>query len=270
MLNWSDKDATGKPLTDGRICAIVTNEEDPSMPPIVTYGKDKDEVLQKMAHTIATGQLTIHKLRSTTPAAPVRTAAPATGAPTPTEISQATTDLQNPIKAPQAVKTLLRAVGVDVDRDAQIRIANQVAAVAKQWEIDNPDYPKDPRNDRMLIDRATVIAGGSFLKITAEVLTRAYQQLVREKVFHEPAAAGTAVHPSGNPDSRTEPTHIDTSYRRNALRSTEPAPIREDTKQVKEWRQIAEKGNSRELRHYIERVPGFSDWFEKEYARKSA
>jgi hypothetical protein len=143
---WTDKDGNGKPLTDGRVCLVITSDE-PNIPDIRTYGRDKDEVLDKLARTTETAQATINRLRKSSPASPQagaappqpHNAAPATSRVSADEQAQATVDLSNPAKAPEALKTLLRAGGVDIDEAQRnhggIRNSRLIHAISGCWSI---------------------------------------------------------------------------------------------------------------------------------------
>ena len=73
---WADTDGHGNKLTDGRVCLVI-EPDDPSLPTIRTYGHDKDEVLDKVAHMAETGQATITRLRTAQPSTQVSPASPA-------------------------------------------------------------------------------------------------------------------------------------------------------------------------------------------------
>jgi hypothetical protein len=96
MRFWDDKDANGSQLTDGRICLVIRSEETPDMPEIRVYGKDKEEVLDKVARTAETAQAQIHRMRQQPPVPTTRvtTAAPAANA----AVAAAVADLSNPEK----------------------------------------------------------------------------------------------------------------------------------------------------------------------------
>lgn len=269
---WDDKDGNGNPLTDGRVC-YVTRSDDPEIPEVRTYGKDKDEVLAKLATTVETGQATIHRLRKNAPAAPPKTPAPTTTVPASTTIAKAVTDLSNPATAPAAVKTLLAAAvpGFDPDKQARIDAAHRVADIAQAWEDRTPDYPKDPRNDQILMNRAALLAGGN-LRITDAHIESAYQDCLRLEMFFEPKAP--TVQPRGTEETRTG-RHA-TMVRRNALRSTEPAAAPQEGAKEAKWRKILEDGTGRAMDDAIRaenagnrEYAGFQKFAEKLLARAS-
>lgn len=266
---WSDKDGNGQKLTDGRICLVI-EPADPSLPTIRTYGKDEKEVLDKIANTAETAQAEIHRLRKAppTPHTSAPAASPATGARVSAdEQARATVDLNNPAKAPDAIKTLLRAGGVDVDQDQREREGRRISALAAEWERENPDFPFDPRNGRLLIDRAILKAGG-YLKITKEHLSAAFQELQDSNMLFEPAppqpGPSSTVQPRGTEDSRTVRTA--TTYRRNSLRSPEPIVSAPKPKYTPA---DIDKLTSKQLRDKIENEPGFREMYEKLLAKSA-
>jgi hypothetical protein len=265
MRFWDDKDGTGTKLTDGRVCLVIQN---PDMPEIRTYGKDKDEVLEKLANTTETAQLQIHRMRKN-PAAPAAPARQPVAATPSTDVARAVTELSDPTKAGAALRTILKSEGIDLDRQARLDTARRIADVAEQWEREHPDYPKDPRNDQILMNKAALVAGGA-LRITAEHIDAAYEQLVRAEMFFEPKAAVEAtVQHRGSDDSRT--VRSATSYRRNNLRSSEPAPaVRGDTAQEAKWRAILETGSGEAQERAIRTDPGYVEWVSRVTAKKTA
>jgi hypothetical protein len=262
MRFWDDKDGTGAKLTDGRVCLVIQN---PEMPEIRTYGKDREEVLDKIANTAETAQLQIHRMRKAPPnpppTPPARPAAP--------DLKAAAADLTNPAN----VRTLLTAAGIDVAGQLRTQTANRIAALAQAWQAENPDFPMDPRNQRMLMDRAIILAGGRPENLTAASLDKAYEELAAQEVFHAPknleTPAAETVHPEGTPDSRT--VRNATSYRRNALTSPEaPARAKGESVQEAKWRAILETGTSEAQERAIRTDPGYSEWVGKQFAKKTA
>lgn len=262
MRFWDDKDANGSQLTDGRICLVIRSEETPDMPEIRVYGKDKEEVLDKVARTAETAQAQIHRMRQQPPQVPTTTrtaAAPAANA----AVAAAVVDLTNPDKAPGAIKTLLKAAGVDVDQQQRVQALRHVADIAEKWERGNAEYPKDPRNDQILMNRAALVAGGVHL-VKAEHLDAAFEELQRREMFFEPAPGSEreTVQPSGSSDSRTV---VASSYRRAALRSPEqPArPAKAESEKEARWRNILDNGTGQALDDALRNEPGFQEWANK-------
>ena len=277
MRDWDDKDGNGKKLTDGRVCLVI-EPDDQNLPDIRTYGRDKDEVLEKVAKTAETAQAEIHRLRNSRSAAtpPARTippngAAPSSAAPstrltlTADETARATADLSNPAKSSEAVKTLLRGAGVDVDAIRFREDTTRMANVAKEWERAHPDpIWEDERNQRLLIDTA-VLHFGFRQNMAAAAIDGAYDYLLQHNILFKVPEASSTVQPDGNPDSRT--VRNATTYRGNSLRATHPVAARENPKAF-----LAEvdKLNSKELRDKIENEPGFKDKYEKAIAAAAA
>lgn len=257
--HFTDTDAHGNKLTDGRLCYVIEND-DPTFPPIRIYGRTEKEILEKAARTIETGQTEINRLRTsratqtTTPAASVPPNAAAGGPQrlTADQRAAATADLSNPAKSSQAVKALLRDEGVDVDRIKFKEETDRMAAISQEWEKQHPDFPNDDRNMRMLIDRATLLAG-SAANFTAAHLDRAYADLQKYEMLHEVQPVPTPVPPQGIEDSRTTVrTRSATSYRSTALRATAPVAQPEKAPYTdEEYRSM----NSKEFQHKVLEVP---------------
>jgi hypothetical protein len=218
--------------TDGRLCLVI-DPEDGTHPQRV-YGKDKDEILEKVATTVEHSSRHIAALK----AQPARSlAAPPPGAGldtrpaprksmTPDEQMQRTSDLTNPAKAPAAVAALLdEATGGALDDFKKFQLeqrrkdaVNRFANTAAGWADRHPEFPRSPSNNKMLADSAALRAGG-LDKVTEETLDTVYQELLEGDYLQESP-------PAGQPDETpaTRPARAATSYRRNGLRATTPAP----------------------------------------------
>ena len=252
---WDDKDANGNQLTDGRVCLVI-EPDDPTLPAIRTYGRDKDEVLDKLAVTTETGQATIHRLRSAAPAqpSPSKPAVVATRGITADEQARATADLSNPAKAPDAIKTLLRGAGVDVDQMRFREDTNRMALIAQEWERSHPGpIWSDARNQRLLIDTA-VLHFNFRRNITAEALDAAHEYLVQRDMLFT-SAPSTEVPPDGNRDSRTDVRNA-TSYRAGELRA--PAQV-VGNKKAKYTRAEIDGMNTKVYREKLENEAGFAE-----------
>jgi hypothetical protein len=248
---WSDTDANGHKLTDGRVCLVIESD-DPNLPPIYTYGKDKDEVLEKLAHTTETAQATIQRLRS----APKTPATPRRGI-TADERARATVDLANPAKSGEALKTLLRGEGVDVDAQRFNEETKRMSSVALEWERAHPaKIWKDPRNQRLLID-AAILRCRFRETLAPESLDAAYEYLLEHQMLFEvpDEPATPVVHPDGSPDSRT-PVRMATTYRGTALRGTAPAVVKPKPKYT---RAEIDAMNTKVYRDKLENEPGFAE-----------
>jgi hypothetical protein len=177
----------------------------------------------------------------------------------------ATADLSNPAKAPEAVKTLLRAAGVDVDRERIRQDAERIAVIAQEWERQHPDFSaSDERNKRLLLNTASAKVG--FANIDAAALDAAYEELRRFNMFFDEAPILEHSTPSdaSNGNSATvERPRTATSYRATSLRSGTPAAKSQPKYTVAE----VDKLNSKQLREKIENEAGFADWYNREYSR---
>jgi hypothetical protein len=123
----------------------------------------------------------------------------------------------------------------------------------------------------MLIDRAIILAGGRPENLTLQALDAAYAELAAQEAFHAPKTLEVVpiLHPDGNPDSRT--IRNATSYRRNSLRSAEPAPsAARETAQEAKWRAILETGTSEAQERAIRTDPGYVEWVNRTLAKKTA
>ena len=264
MRFWDDKDGNGNKLTDGRICLVIQSDDNPDMPEIRTYGKDKEEILDKIAKTAETAQGQIHRMRKSPSPPPPPPAAARAAAPDALKI--AASDLSKP----ENIKTLLKSVGVDVDQQQAVTAIRAVANLAEKWESENPEYPKDPRNDRILMKMVINNAGGDPRRVTEAHFEAAFEEGRKFEMFFEPkpAEGGSTVQPGGTPDSRT--ARNATSYRRNALRSPEPAPPSRESAKEERWRNILENGTGKALEDAIRNEAGFAEWVDKATRKKTA
>lgn len=274
MRYWDNKEVAGRGT---KYCLVIDPEDGTN--PIRTYGWTETEVLDKVAKTAEAAQQLINRQRSQQQSAPVHPgavappAAPARRPLSADDLMQATADLQNPAKSTEAVKTLLRGAGIDVDRMKLQEDAQRVSAIAQEWERSHADFlASDERNQRMLMDKAALMAGG-MPNITAETLDAAYSELQRFGMFFDaapvPTTPTTNPHdaPDGNSGTRTERPSSATSYRRTALAS--PGTGAPRTQPLYTRAQI-DQMTSAQLREKIEREPGFQQWFDKEFSAPTA
>jgi hypothetical protein len=271
-------------LGDGRERLVIDAEDGTN--PMYVYGKDREEILEKLATTVETGQSTIQRLRSTvaaTPTASNSAHAPAQGAPqgpaaaprraqpTADDVMVAAADITNPAKAPQAARTLLRAAGIDVDGMVRDQSASRVARVGREWNAAHPDFPTDSRNSRMLIDRASLNVG--FENISAQALDTAYAQLLAENMLFETEEGAPAngngntngtepAQPGGSQEPRTVRPRMATSYSRNQLTARTPAA----QPKPKYTRAEIEAMNTRDFRAKVLDVPDVRAWYEREFS----
>ena len=266
---WDNKEVPGKGT---KYCLVIDAEDGTN--PIRTHGWSQDEVLDKMAKNVEVGQGIINRMR-TTPR-PERNALPEAKAPavqlsvakpTPEEMIQASIDITNPARATNAVKTMLKDAGIDVDQQNLNRKADQAVRVATEWERSTPAYPKDPRNDRILMDRALILANGDLGKITAEILTQAFEDCEARGTLFEPEreTVNNPTDAARNRDSDTvvRPRGVTaSSYRRNDLRATTPVTSRTP----KYTRAEIDRMNTKEFKEKVLDVPDVLAWFNREFS----
>lgn len=262
---WDNKEIAGRGT---KFCLVIDPEDGTN--PIRTYGWTKDEVLDKVAKTTEEAQRMISRQRSEATVIP-----PAVAVVSPEDVMQATMDLNNPAKSSDAIKTLLLSAGVDVDQVKLNEDAKRVGLIAQKWEIGHPEFPKDPRNQRLLMDKALLKTGARLGDITAEVLEAAYQELVgNNMLFSVPVVASTVTEeeeeealanaPNGNSATRIERTRTATSYRSNTLRSTTVPPG--GKREPKYTRADVDRMNSAQLRDKIENDREFMKWYNTEFS----
>jgi hypothetical protein len=169
---WSDTRPNGKPVEPGSVCWITDLED--GTHPIYTYGKDAEEVLQKLALQNANAQETLARRAAALSASAAAPPPPAARRISPDDIQRATADLDNPAKSGAAITTLLEsATGLDVQ---QIVLQN-FGMVGDQWEKEHPEFFSHAGNRRLLTQEAVSLAGGNLGHVTGDHLTKAYNYL---------------------------------------------------------------------------------------------
>lgn len=255
---------------DGRMCLVI-DPEDGTHPQRV-YGKDKDEILEKVARTVEHSARHIAALKSaetkpaagTAPGQPTPPAAPRK-VMTADEQMKLTQDLANPAKAPAAARALVdEATGGALTEFEQDRIVrrrkaavDRVANLAAVWSQTHPDFPMHPVNQKMLIDTAALRVG--FEQITEQTLTQVFLELMENGTL-VPAQEDQEEPASGQPSESSAPRPArgreSTSYRKNGLRAAPPAPA---APQAKYTRAQVDAMNSDQLAHLMRTEPGFGD-----------
>lgn len=273
MRYWDNKEVAGRGT---KYCLVIDPEDGTN--PIRTYGWSESEVLDKVAKTAEAAQQLINRQRaaqqppSSAAVLPAAAQVPASRPLTADDLMQATADLQNPAKSTDAIKTLLRGAGFDVDKNKFQEDMQRVAAVAQEWERRNPAFPSDDRNQRMLMDKAALLAGG-VTNVTAQALDAAYAELLRfgmlfdAPVLPTPTTTTPQDAPDGNPGTRTERPSSATSYRRTALSSSASHVVPQEPLYT---RAQIDQMTSAQLREKIEREPGFREWFDREFSMPAA
>ena len=270
MRFWDNKEVQGRGT---KFCLVIDPED--GTHPIRTYGWSMEEVMDKVAKTAETAQQVINRQRTAPPQqAPARSAQPAAQPAsrplTADEQMQATADLSNPGKSPQALKTLLRGVGIDVDQMKLNEDTRRVAAVAQEWERRNPEFPSDERNSRLLLNTAAKNVG--FANISAQALDAAYNELLRfDMLFDADSSQRQDTNPPNAPDGNSVTRIVRprgaTSYRSTTLRAPVPGA---QSQKPKYTRTEIDALNSKQLRQKIEHEPGFREWYDREFSSATA
>jgi hypothetical protein len=186
---WTEKRWNGQAIEPGSVCWVTDLEDGTN--PIYTYGKDQNEVFEKLARQNANAQLALARRASTPQIAPANGAAataPSPAAPrrniSPDQVMQATADLQNPAKAGEAVATLYEAAtGIDPVEQAR----RHYAALAMEWEAQTPEFYPHPGNRQLVGEKAIRMAGGKPGLVTKEILRAAFEQLNGDGLLFERA-----------------------------------------------------------------------------------
>lgn len=238
---WTDKRPNGKPIDEGTFCYVT---ETPGINPVYTYGKTKDEVVDKLALNNAHAQAALLRKNSPPQNAPP-TAVPAQPRPRMTgdQVMQATQDLQNPAKAGSAVAALVEdATGVNL---GSIVLQN-FGAMAMSWQSATPDFYPHPGNKHLLAERAKLHAGGDVSRVTREILTQSFAELQQQgMLFERPADEGPnapnnlTTFPGETPVQRTERPRGElfatgtrsTNYR--APQTTQPKTLKYTEEQIR-------------------------------------
>jgi hypothetical protein len=221
---WSDTRPNGQPVEAGTVC-FITDLEDGTLP-IPTYGKSQEEVLEKLALQNAHAQLAIAKKSTRTAPAPAPVPSPAPSKRlNADQVMQATADLTNPAKAPEAVAALFEhQTGLS---PSQIILKN-FGDMAERWEENNPDFFAHNGNRRMMAAEAAQLAGG-LGKVTEGHMDKAFSNLRdREELFeapqsdHQPSQSFPDESQVQRPERPSRP-RFGTSARSTGFRSQTPA-----------------------------------------------
>lgn len=190
---WTTTRPNGKPIEPGTFCRVLDMEDGTN--PIYFYGKTEEEVLDKISLNSMHARRALERREeapSATPPAPV-TVTPRKRLSA-DETMQATTDLQNPAKAADAVATLVQdATGVDLRKMAM----DAFKARAEEWVNEHPEFYNCKPNKTLLATRLGQIVNGDVALITKEMMTQTYKNMI---------AAGELVeHPGGEEPQNVEP-----------------------------------------------------------------
>jgi hypothetical protein len=182
-MEWVTTRPNGKPVEPGTFCRVLDMEDGTN--PIYYYGKTEQEVNDKIALNNMHAQRALARRAE----APPENTNPSPIAPrkrmTADETMQATTDLQNPAKAAEAVTRLVQdATGMDLRQMAM----DAFKARADEWVSETPDFYNCKPNRSLLATRLGVLVNGDVSLITKEMMTQ---------TFHQMLAAGDLVEDPG-------------------------------------------------------------------------
>lgn len=185
--------------------------------------------------------------------------APATPVVAAEDVMQATQDLSNPERATSAVKTLLRAGGVDVDAEANTRRASEATAELERKNREavdefvrrNPDFVPGPAG-RLIRDRAFASAGS----ITVDSLQDAFDSLKEEGLLDsEPLEPATPPQSEPSASQATRPRGTATSVRPGQLGARgRQAPTPKMT-----YSQVLKMSETPEYEERLRNEPGFAE-----------
>lgn len=220
----------GEPLTEGKHAGRygrVTDLEDGTNP-VTTYGASKDEVMGKIERTMMHAQQ--HMARAAAPKPPAPANPPKTAPAvrrtqlTPEETMQATADLTDPAKAPQAVRRLVEsATGLNFDELTLEAFGNTCQA----WQNSHPEFFDHPTNVKLIADNAIMRAGG-MKNVNAAVLDLVYRDLLagnfllsQDELATNDQPQTPAAPPEQTPASRADsrPRNFATGHRSTQLQS---------------------------------------------------
>ena len=195
---WSPTRLNGAPLEAGTVCWVTTV---PGQNPIPIYGKNAQEVIEKLSAAQAYAQAELARRTPNPAATPVVTEIPqGRQRLTADEIAQNTSDLGNPAKAGQAVAALVEdATGIDLKELAMQRFY----AMLHRWQKANPDFNAGlEANKALLLMHARSMAGGENTMITPPMLDQAFKIM---RTLRQHVDAAPALPPNPNEPSTQTP-----------------------------------------------------------------
>jgi hypothetical protein len=185
-MEWVTTRPSGKPVEPGTFCRVLDMEDGTN--PIYYYGKTEQEVNDKIALNNMHAQRALAR-RAEAP--PQSTATPTPATPrkrmTADETMQATTDLQNPAKAAEAVTKLVQdATGMDLRQMAM----DAFKARADEWVRETPDFYNCKPNRSLLATQLGRMVNGDVALISKEMMTQCFHQmLVAGDLVEDPGEA---------------------------------------------------------------------------------
>jgi hypothetical protein len=174
-MDWVTTRPNGKPVEPGTFCRVLDMEDGTN--PIYYYGKTEEEVSNKIALNNMHAQQALARRSAAPPAnGTITTPSPVTPRKrmTADETMQATTDLQNPAKAADAVTRLVQdATGMDLRQMAMDAFKSR----ADQWVSETPDFYNCKPNRSLLATRLGAMVNGDVSLITKEMMTDCFHQM---------------------------------------------------------------------------------------------
>jgi len=206
-MEWVTTRPNGKPVEPGTFCRALDMEDGTN--PIYYYGKTEQEVNDKIALNNMHAQRALQR----------RAEAPAQSLPTPTPIAprkrmtadetmQATTDLQNPAKAADAVTKLVQdATGIDFRQTAMEAFKKR----ADEWVEETPEFYNCKPNRSLLATRLGVMVNGDVALISKEMMTQCFRtMLAAEDLVEDPGDVDDVPNVTPFPDE-TQVQRVETS-----------------------------------------------------------
>jgi hypothetical protein len=227
----------GQPDQNGNLCMIIDMEDGRPVPQRV-YAKTHQELTAKVAgmYGNAAARLTEVKRDLEQAGLPTRRqndSAPAPTSPTaprqvalsPADKMQRTHDLNSPEKSAAAVAALvenelgvpLEDVRAIVQQSKQRQMAQERADMMRDWGDSNPEFPQHPINRTMMVNRATIKAGG-LQNVTHAILDDTFMELQEQGLLVPAEVQSTAPVEDHTPQPvGTARTRSATSVRRQDL-----------------------------------------------------
>lgn len=202
-------------LPNGQLKLTITSDlSDDDTPPVTIYGKDKDEILTKLAASKINGDRRINELRRAIPNQPAPTAPSQPKPLTQADRLQVVADLGNPATVDRAVTRVVEsAIGPldelrqDRERTREERELEDAVKAAATFADNTPDWYPTEHNKRALMSFMEV-RGWSASK--PERYTQAFEELMAagllQKKPAEPAEPEDETEPPAPRQERTAPT----------------------------------------------------------------
>lgn len=165
---WSETRPNGQPIDPGTVC-LVSDLEDGTHPQY-TYGKDREEVLEKIARNNMSTQAEMARRNTVAPTV----VQPTSTRMTADERAQAMVERDNPATAGAAMARLIKDdTGVDLEQQAM----NNWKRLAEDWVAKTPAFYDHKGNRTLLARTAGLRVGGRVGLITEQMLNECFAEL---------------------------------------------------------------------------------------------